>query len=43
MGSLFIWGNRALIGLLNKNVEGLGSPVQIGVALICKKAKKRYY
>ena len=39
IGSLFTWGNRALIGLLNKNVAGLGSPATIGVDLICNKAK----
>ena len=39
MGSLLIWGNRALIGLLNRSVAGLGSPVWMGINLICNKAR----
>ena len=32
-------GNRALIGLLNKSVVGLGSPTPVGIDLICNKAR----
>ena len=39
IGLLFIWHNRALIGLLNKSVAGLGSPAPIGVDLICHNAR----
>ena len=33
MGSLFIWGNRPLNGLLNCSVAGLGNHVSMGVDL----------
>ena len=38
-GSPFIWGNRALIGLLNKSVAELSNSVPIGVNLTCNKDK----
>ena len=34
---LFLGGNRTLIGLFNKSVAGLDSPVPIGVGLISNK------
>ena len=39
MGSLFIWGNSALIGLLNESVAGPGNPASIGVDFICNKTR----
>ena len=39
MSSLLTWTNRALIGLLNKSVAGLGNPMHIGVILICNKMR----
>ena len=39
MGSLFIWGNRALIGQLDKSVAGLGNSVLIDIDLVCSKAR----
>ena len=39
MGFPLIWGNRALIGLLNKGMAGLGNLVYIGVNHICSKVR----
>ena len=39
MGFLLIWGIRALTGLLNKGVTGLGSTTHIGINLISIKRK----
>ena len=39
IGSLFIYGNRALIGLLNISVAGLGNPVPNGIVLIYNKTR----
>ena len=41
MGSLFIWGNRSLIGLLKNNVAGLGNPASMGVDHTCNKTRFR--
>ena len=38
MGSLFIWGKSPVIIQLNGNLAGLGTPVPMGVDLICNKA-----
>ena len=39
MDSLLIWGNRALIGLLNKSVAGLGKHANIGINLTCNNVR----
>ena len=37
--SLFIWGNRPLIGMLNNSMAGVGSPVHMGADLIYNRAR----
>ena len=39
LGSLFIWGDRTYIGLLNKSVTGPGNSAPIGVTIICNKVR----
>ena len=39
IGSLFIWGNKPFIGILNNNVAGLGNPAPMSIDLIYNIAR----
>ena len=39
VGSMFIWGNRPHIGLLNNILAELSRPEPIGVDIICNRAR----